>query len=118
MKLSDWPSLRLVIPLIVGIYISDTIENTRAEMPVWCLIGTTLLIALIALISSGRHPRFSGFCLSLSFVFAGSSSYAIQMNRVRVEWPSHYAVYNGVLTSYPLERERSYVCGVHPAPTR
>ena len=108
MKLSDWPSLRLVIPLIVGIYISDTIENTRAEMPVWCLIGTTLLIALIALISSGRHPRFSGFCLSLSFVFAGASSYAIQMNRVRVEWPSHYAVYNGVLTSYPLERERSY----------
>lgn len=108
MKLSDWPSLRLVIPLIVGIYISDTIENTRAEMPVWCFIGTTLLIALIALISSGRHPRFSGFCLSLSFVFAGASSYAIQMNRVRVEWPSHYAVYNGVLTSYPLERERSY----------
>ena len=108
MKLSDWPSLRLVIPLIAGIYISDTIENTRAEMPVWCLIGTTLLIALIALIFSGRHPRFSGYCLSLSFVFAGASSYAIQMNRVRVEWPSHYAVYQGVLNSYPLERERSY----------
>ena len=108
MKLSDWPSLRLVIPLIVGIYISDTIENTRAEMPVWCLIGTTLLIAFFALIFSGRHPRISGYCLSLSFVFAGASSYAIQMNRVRVEWPPHYAVYQGVLNSYPLERERSY----------
>ena len=108
MKFSDWPSLRLVIPLIAGIYISDTIENTRAEMPVWCLIGTTLLIAFFALIFSGRHPRISGYCLSLSFVFAGASSYAIQMNRVRVEWPPHYAVYQGVLNSYPLERERSY----------
>ena len=108
MKFSDWPSLRLVIPLIAGIYISDTIENTRAEMPVWCLIGTTLLIALFALIFSGRHPRISGYCLSLSFVLAGASSYAIQMNRVRVEWPSHYSVYKGVLNSYPLERERSY----------
>lgn len=108
MKLSDWPSLRLVIPLIAGIYISDTIENTRAEMPVWCLIVTTLLTAIIALISSGRHPRISGFCLSLSFVIAGASSYAIQMNRVRVEWPPRYAVYKGVLNSFPLERERSY----------
>ena len=108
MKLSDWPSLRLVIPLIAGIYISDTIENTRAEMPVWCLIVTTLLIAIIALISSGRHPRISGCCLSLSFVLAGASSYAIQMNRARVEWPPHYSVYKGVLNSYPLERERSY----------
>ena len=108
MKLSDWPSLRLVIPLIAGIYISDTIENTRAEMPVWCLIGTTLLIAIIALIFSGRHPRFSGYCLSLCFVIAGASAYLIQMKKVRVEWPGHYAVYQGVLNSYPLERERSY----------
>ena len=108
MKFSDWPSLRLVIPLIAGIYISDTIENTRAEMPVWCLIGTTLLIAFFALIFSGRHPCISGYCLSLSFVLAGASSYAIQMNRVRVEWPPHYSVYKGVLNSYPLERERSY----------
>ncbi len=108
MKLSDWPSLRLVIPLIAGIYISDTIENTRAEVPVWCILAATVLIALLSLIFSDRHPRISGFCLSLSFVLTGAASYLIQMHRVRVEWPPHYAVYHGVLNSYPLERERSY----------
>ena len=108
MKLSDWPSLRLVIPLIAGIYISDTIENTRAEVPVWCLVVSTLLIVALAFILCGRHPRLSGLCLSLSFVFAGAASYAIQMDRVRVEWPSHYAIYHGVIDSYPLEREHSY----------
>ena len=108
MKLSDWPSLRLVIPLIVGIFISDTIENTRAEVPVWCLIVSTLFTVVISLIFSGRHPRLSGLCLSLSFVSAGAASYAVQMNRVRVEWPAHYAIYHGVINSYPLERERSY----------
>ena len=108
MKLSDWPSLRLVIPLIAGIYISDTIENTRAEVPVWCLIAATALIAFISLILIDRRPRISGFCLSFSFVLMGASSYLIQMHRVRVEWPSHYVVYHGVVNSYPLERDRSY----------
>ena len=108
MKLSDWPSLRLVIPLIVGIYISDTIENTRAEVPVWCLIASTLLIVAFALIFSGRHSRLSGLCLSLSFVLAGAASYMIQIKRVRVEWPSHYVVYHGIINSYPLERDRTY----------
>ena len=108
MKLSDWPSLRLVIPLIAGIYISDTIENTLAEVPVWRLVASTLLIAVLALILSDRRPHISGFCLSLSFMFAGATSYAIQMNRVRVEWPAHYAIYHGVINSYPLERDRTY----------
>ena len=108
MKLSDWPSLRLVIPLIAGIYISDTIENTRAEVPVWCLIATTALIAFISLIFIDRHPRISGFCLSFSFVLIGVASYLIQMHRVRVDWPSHYCVYHGIVNSYPLERDRSY----------
>ncbi|MBR5707732.1 MAG: ComEC family competence protein [Bacteroidaceae bacterium] len=122
MKLSDWPSLRLVIPLIAGIYISDTIENTRAEVPVWCLIAATVLIALVSLIFIDRLPRISGFCLSFSFVLIGATSYLIQMHRVRVEWPSRYAVYHGVVNSYPLERDRSYrvevtlkdtLCGGH-----
>ena len=77
-------------------------------MPVWCLIVFALLTALVSLIFSGRYSRLSGLCLSLSFVCAGAASYGIQMNRVKVEWPPHYAIYHGVLNSYPLERERSY----------
>ena len=108
MKLSDWPSLRLVIPLIAGIYISDTIENTRAQVPDWCVFGLIGLLILLVFIFSGSKPRISGFCLSLSFLFAGMASFHVQMERVRVEWPSHYAVYHGMLTSYPVERERTY----------
>ena len=108
MRLQDWPSLRLVFPLIAGIIISDTILNTRAEVPVWCFFAIiTALIALI-LILSDRHPRFSGLCLSLSFVVVGALSYAIQMDRVKVEWPRRWVVYHGTVNSYPLERERTY----------
>jgi len=60
------------------------------------------------LIFSDRHPRFSGLCLSLSFVVVGALSYAIQMDRVKVEWPKRWAIYHGVVNSYPLERERTY----------
>lgn len=108
MKLLDWPSLRLVIPLIAGIYISDTIENTRAQMPVWCALSVIGVLIVLMLILIDRKPVVSGLCLSLSFVFAGIASFRNQMEQVRVEWPGHYAVYHGTLTSYPLERERTY----------
>ena len=108
MKLSDWPSIRLVIPLTAGIYISDTIENTRAQVPVWCALSVVCLLSLFVLIFSDRRPRIAGLCLSLSFVMTGVASFRNQMDRVRVDWPDRYAVYHGMLTSYPLERERSY----------
>ena len=108
MKLSDWPSLRLVIPLIAGIYISDTIDNTRAEVPVWYVFAAIGLLSIFIIIFSDRFPRLSGVCLSLSFLLAGVASYLIRIHRVRVEWPSHYAVYHGVINSYPLERDRTY----------
>lgn len=108
MRLQDWPSLRLVFPLIVGIIISDTILNTRADVPVWCFFAIIATLIALILIFSDRHPRFSGLCLSLSFVVAGALSYAIQMDRVKVEWPRRWAIYHGVVNSYPLERERTY----------
>lgn len=108
MKLSDWPSLRLVIPFAGGLILSDTIENTRAEMPVWCLVSFALILAVHMLIYSDRKPRFAGLCLSLSFMAAGMAALRGQMQRVKVDWPDRYAVYHGMLTSYPLERERTY----------
>ena len=108
MRLSDWPSLRLVIPLIAGILISDTISNTRAQVPVWCALDILALLTVIILIFCDSRPRVSGFCLSLSFVLAGALSYTLQMERVRMEWPSDRRLYHGVVDSWPLERERSY----------
>ena len=108
MRLSDWPSLRLVIPLIAGILISDTILNTRAQVPVECLIVSIALLVLFVLVFGGRFLRLSGFCLSLSFVFAGLLCHQMEMGQVKVEWPPRYAVYHGVINSYPFERERTY----------
>lgn len=108
MKLSDWPSLRLVIPLIAGIIISDTIGNTRAQVPVWCAFAAIGLLVLTILILSDSRPRISGFCLSLAFFVVGFVSFRISMDRVRVEWPGRYELYHGLITSYPVERERTY----------
>jgi competence protein ComEC len=32
----------------------------------------------------------------------------MEMGQVKVEWPPRYAVYHGVINSYPFERERTY----------
>lgn len=108
MRLSDWPSLRLVIPLSAGIIISDTIGNAWAEVPFWCALAAIALSITISILSGGRKPRLSGLFLSLSFVLAGALSHSLQMRKVRVEWPDRYGIYHGVVTSYPLERERTY----------
>ena len=102
MRLQDWPSLRLVIPLIAGIIISDTILNTRAEVPVWCALAVIPVLVLLTIICSDRRPLFSGLCLSLCFFFAGAFLYGIQLNRVRVEWPERWVVYHGTVNTYPV----------------
>ena len=108
MKLSDWPSLRLVIPFIAGIFISDTIENTPLQVPVWCVLAVIGILIILMMITFDRNPRVSGFFLSLSFMFAGIASFRNRMELVKVEWPARYAIYHGTLTSYPVERERTY----------
>ena len=108
MRLSDWPSLRLVIPLIAGIILSDTILNTRAQVPVWYALAIIPVLVLLIFVFGDRMPRLSGLCLSLSFVCAGAFCYLVQMDKVNVEWPGHWKIYNGVINSYPLERERTY----------
>ena len=108
MRLSDWPSLRLVIPLIAGIIISDTIENTRTQVPVWCVFAVIGLFTILILICADRKPSLSGLFLSVSFFLAGVVSYHSRIQQVRVDWPDRYALYRGMITSYPLERERSY----------
>ena len=108
MRFQDWPSLRLVIPLIAGIIISDTILNTLSEVPVWCVLAFVPVLTALTLIYSDRHPSLSGLCLSLSFLLTGASLYLIQMRQVRVEWPERWMVYHGTVNTYPAERERTY----------
>ena len=109
MRLSDWPSLRLVIPLIAGILISDTIGNTRAVVTVWsALLSGAVVLTLLSFLYGGRTARLFGAGLSLSFLCVGSLLYSVQSGRVRVEWPAQVATHQGMLTDYPLERARSF----------
>lgn len=109
MRLADWPSLRLVVPLIAGILLSDTILNTRAQVPDWrALLAISVIIAVIAIIYGGRRSRLCGFCLPLSFALAGASLFMAEWNRVHVEWPQSKCTYTAFLNTYPLERERSW----------
>ena len=77
-------------------------------MPVQYLIASIALLATVVLLFGNRFLRLSGFCLSLSFAVTGIMCHQIEMEHVRVEWPSRYAVYHGVINSYPLERDRTY----------
>lgn len=109
MKLADWPSIRLVIPLIAGILLSDTILNTRAQVPDWCaLLAISAVLAFAAIIFGGRWSRVCGFCMPLSFAVAGFALMAMDWNRVHVEWPESKCTHTAILKSYPLERERSW----------
>ena len=77
-------------------------------MPVQYLIASIALLVTLVLLFGNRFQRLSGFCLSLSFVFTGLLCHHMEMEHVKVEWPSRYAIYHGVINSYPIERERTY----------
>ena len=77
-------------------------------MPVWYVLALIPVLVLLIFAFSDRIPRLSGLCLSLSFLCAGSFSYLAQMEKVNVEWPGYWKIYNGVINSYPFERERTY----------
>ncbi|MBO4560630.1 MAG: ComEC family competence protein [Bacteroidaceae bacterium] len=109
MRLSDWPSLRLVIPLIAGILISDTIGNTRTVMTVWsALLSGAVVLTFLSFLYGGRAARLFGVGLSLSFLCIGAILYSVQSERVKVEWCEQDATHKGMLMDYPLERARSY----------
>lgn len=108
MRLSDWPSIRLVIPLAAGIIISDTIGNTLNEVPLWCALSVIVILLGFNNAYSGSRPNLSGLCLSLSFVLTGMLVHHMQISRVTTVWPDSKELYKGYLTAYPLERERSY----------
>ncbi len=109
MKLSDWPSLRLVLPLIAGILISDSMENAAAVVSLACvLLVPVLLTAFISLLYGGRLARTYGLSLSLALFLLGAGLYALHECKVHVEWPHEPRTYSGMITDYPQEKARSY----------
>ena len=109
MKLADWPSIRLVIPLAGGIILSDTIQDTGAiTAAVQVLIVITSAATLLSFVIGGRLARIYGLSLSLCFFSLGVWSYGHCRTKVVVEWPQQASAHCGILTDWPQEKARSF----------
>ena len=109
MRLSDWPSLRLVPPLAGGIILSDTIQDTGTLVHVSCvLLIPALAVALTAFISGRRLPHLYGAGLFLCLFLSGCLLYGNYSMKVHVKWPDSAAVHCGRLVDWPQEKARSY----------
>lgn len=101
--------MRLVMPLIGGILISDTVGNTGNQTHlITCVLVPVLALTVFSFIYGDRFPRLYGFFLSLSFLLTGALVYLLQMDRVKVAWPLEKADYQGWLTDWPYERANSF----------
>ena len=60
MKIADWPSMRLVIPLIGGILISDIIENTGTLTELLCcMLVPVLAMTFTSFYTATSWPDFT-----------------------------------------------------------
>ena len=101
--------MRLVIPIIGGIIISDTVGNIGYQTHIiLCVLIPVLALTFFSFICSDRLSRFFGLSLFLSFFLTGALAYNLQMRRVVVQWPVDRMEYQGILTDWPYERSSSY----------
>lgn len=109
MKLSDWPSLRLVLSLAGGILISDTILNNGTPVHTLCVVSVPVFAAtLILFLFCGRMPHLFGAGLLSCYFMLGVLLYCNYFRKVHVEWPDSAAVHCGRLVDWPQEKARSY----------
>lgn len=109
MKLHDQPSVRLVLPLIGGILLSDTIENSaNAALFLCALILAFFLVICILPVWGERSSRLFGVLASACFLVTGFVSYSWKISRSHVDWPENSALYSGTLLDYPQEKPKSY----------
>jgi competence protein ComEC len=101
--------MRLVIPLIGGILISDIIENTGTLTELLCcMLVPVLAMTFTSFLYGDKLARLYGAGLSLSFFLIGALLYSHSMEKVHVRWPDSKKSYTGIVTEWPLERKASY----------
>ncbi len=109
MKLSDWPSLRLVIPLAGGIILSDTIQDTASlSRYVLSVAVPVLTLTLVSYLYGGRQAKLFGAGTMLSFFLIGAWSYGSYSAKVHVGWAQDDNAWWGYVTDWPQEKPRSY----------
>ena len=106
-RLTYYPALRLVCPLVAGILLSGFFEGSDALF-VWGAVSMVAagLPLLLMLFKVCDLPAASGF-LAVAFFFSAGCFLAQEHSRsVRVEWPD-CRYYDAVVTDWPRERARS-----------
>lgn len=109
MKLHDQPSVRLVLPLIGGILLSDTIENSADAALLECaLIPTIFLLICILPIWGEKCSRLFGVLVCTCLFLMGMVMYSFSWASVHVEWPGKNTGYQGRVLDFPQEKPKSY----------
>ena len=116
-KIHRYPFLRLVVPLIAGIYFGDYLFNqdllnlSSLSFSAF-LISFLLLIFLHLYVESYKFRWIFGFFTFLSLFFLGSSTIAYRLEQTQYDFSFHNSTYQVVLSERPQIKNRSMLCKV------
>lgn len=115
-SLHRYPFLRLLLPLIIGIYVGDALFFRGYLFP---LLGLWLSILSLFVLVCASHflKRYTlrwlfGTLLTLLCVVSGSGLMNIQLQHARMPSTKAETVYRAVITEKPEVKERSICCRV------
>lgn len=109
MNITDYPSLRLLIPFLGGVIIFNAIGDTRISFLLLILLFALLLFVTMLFLFCGKKlAHLYGVSLCLSFSLLGFLLSAYSSSKVKADWPSGRIQYSGMLKNYPLEKANSY----------
>ena len=113
MNISNYPILRLAIPLSTGIFLAWNFQLFLSIK--WLLIGIIILILLIGVLLHLRSFRFRwcfGMLLWVLFLFVGASRMIYQLDKVHMVFPDSKQSYLGTIMEPPVEKPKSIWCKV------
>lgn len=112
--LKSYPILRLTIPLVAGIFLSDTYLRSMHLLPVYVAAMAVLFVLLVWMVKSCayRHRWLFGVTVSLFLLVLGSTVMQIQWGKVACRWSPERKMYQGVVLETPVEKEKTMACRV------
>ena len=103
-KIQLAPLARVVVPMMVGITVADTLD-----LPVvWWLLPLILILLLAFFVS--RRPITQTVLVLLAFFFLGGMLLSIQLQQNRPELPQQDFLFEGVIVNEPVEKNKVMVC--------
>lgn len=110
--LKPYPLFRLTIPLVAGIFLSDTLFQGSLPVVGFRVAGWILLLGMFILVRRQKYPSRWLFG-SMAFLFTcclGALLVQHQWERTTYMWPSERNMYRGVIVETPQEKTKTYLC--------